>query len=422
MKYHLIGDQGISMRGIRKILESDGHFVSGSDLKKNGHKAENITSDINFVIRSSAISPGSSGWVEVEAAEKFNIPVIKRSKFIGEYTKDKYLIAVSGAHGKTTVTSLIGLLLIEAGLDPTVLVGEVVPQLNDDVVRIGKSKYFVFEACEYDRSFLDIKPDIAVITNIDEEHIDTYPGGLIEIVKAFGQYLNNIKVNGIAIGCELDQNVVKVLNGARSDIKKILYGGKSGKFSKLDLEIKIIGEHNKLNALAACAVADVLRINHEVTKMVLKEFKGAKRRLEYHGEINGSMVFDDYGHHPTEMLATITALRAKYPDKELITVFWPHQYKRVMALKNEFIEVLSKSDEVILKPIYLVPGRDEKLDISSDDLIQGLKEKRVKAEVFQSDSEIVDYLRKISTQDKIILTIGIPPIYKVAEQLVMADK
>lgn len=422
MKYHLIGDQGISMRGIRKILEADGHKVSGSDLKTNGHQAENISKDINFVIRNSAISPGSPGWVEVKEAYKLDIPVIKRSKFIGEYTKDKFLIAVSGAHGKTTVTSLIGLMLIEAGFDPTVLIGEMVPQLGNDVVKIGKSKYFVFEACEYDRSFLDIKPDIAVITNIDEEHIDTYPGGLIEIVEAFSQYLNNIKVNGIAIGCGLDQNVVKVLDGARSDIKKILYGGKSGKFSKLDLEIKIIGEHNKLNALAACAVADVLGLNHEVTETVLKEFEGAKRRLEYHGEINGSMVFDDYGHHPTEMLATITALRAKYPDKELVTVFWPHQYKRILALKNEFIDVLSKSDEVILKPIYFVPGRDEKLNISSEDLAKGLSERNVKVKVLENDEEIVLYLKSISNQEKIILTIGIPPIYKVAEQLVMAEK
>lgn len=422
MKYHLIGDQGISMRGLRKILEADGHQVTGSDLKTNGHHEDNITHDIDLVIRNSAINIGSPGWVEVEKAKEYNIPVIKRSVFIGEYTKDKYLIAISGAHGKTTVTSLIGLMLIEANLDPTVLVGEVIPQLNNDVIRIGKSKYFVFEACEYDRSFLDFKPNMAIITNIDEEHIDTYPGGLPEIVLAFKEYINNIKPGGKLIGCGLDKNVLNVIKDAKPDIKKIIYGDKQGKYSKLEYDLSLIGEHNKLNALAAVAVADELVIKKEVVAKVLKEFKGAKRRLEYVGEVNGSMVYDDYGHHPTEMLATISALRSKFPNKKLVTVFWPHQYKRVLALKDEFIKVLSKSDEVVLKPIFLVPGRDNILNISSEDLTAGLKEKAVKAKVLDNDKEIVSYLKKISTENKIILTIGIPPIYKVAEQLVMAEK
>lgn len=422
MKYHLIGDQGVSMRGIRKILEADGNEVTGSDLKTKGHDSTNITSDIDIVIRNSAITPGSAGWVEVERAEELKIPVIKRSKFIGDYTKDKYLIAVSGAHGKTTVTSLIGLTLIEAGFDPTVLVGEVIPQLNNDVVRIGKSKYFVFEACEYDRSFLDISPNLVVITNIDEEHIDTYPGGLTEIIEAFEKYVDNIKDKGTIIGCEQDQNVIKIVNNAKQNITKIFYGGSSGRYSKLEYKISLIGEHNKLNALAACAVAENLKIDQSVIKKVFEEFKGAKRRLEYMGEVNGSLVYDDYGHHPTEMLATINALRSQFPDKKLLTVFWPHQFKRVMALKNEFIDVLLKSDEVILKPIFFVPGRDEKMDVSSGDLVSVLKTRGVEANVLENDNEIIEYLRQKSNQNLIILTIGIPPIYKVAEQLVMADK
>ena len=422
MRYHLIGDMGISMRGLRKILEADGQTVSGSDLKTNGHRAENISKDIDIVIRSSAISPGSPGWIEVEEAEKYGISVIKRSKFIGEYTKDKFLIAVSGAHGKTTVTSLIGLMLIEGKLDPTVLVGEIIPQLENDVIRIGKSKYFVLEACEYDRSFLDFKPNIAIITNVDEEHIDTYPGGLAEIIETFRDFIGTVKQGGTVIGCGCDVNVVEIINQARPDIKKIFYGDKSGEYSKLKYDLAIIGKHNKLNALAALAVADTLHISEEVKAKVFKEFKGAKRRLEYMGEINGSEVFDDYGHHPTEILASIMALRDKYPEKKLVTVFWPHQYKRILALKKEFVDVLSKSDEVILKPIFLVPGRDEKLDISSQDLANGLNENKIPTKVLENDNEIIEYLRKISDQNKIILTIGIPPIYKVAEQLVMAEK
>lgn len=422
MNYHLIGDQGVSMRGIRKILEAEGHKVTGSDLKTDGHSPKNISKEIDFVIRNSAINPGSEGWIEVETAEKFNIPVIKRSKFVGEYTKDKFLITVSGAHGKTTVTSLIGLIMIEAGMDPTVLVGEVIPQLDNDVARIGKSKYFVFEACEYDRSFLDLTPNIAVITNIDEEHIDTYPGGLSEIIQAFTDFVAEIKSGGTVVGCESDINVKKIVNQSRGDINKILYGGESGEYSKLRYDLTIIGEHNKLNALAACAVAGVLKIDKEVISKTLKEFTGAKRRLEYIGEINGSLIYDDYGHHPTEMMASISSLRNKYPDKKLITIFWPHQYKRVMALKDDFVKVLSRSDQVVLKPIYLVPGRDSVLDVSSEDLAKDLRQKNVNTKVFESDTEIVKYLKEISNSDNIFLTIGIPPIYKVAEQLAMAEK
>lgn len=422
MKYHLIGDQGISMRGVRKILEADGHIVTGSDIKTGGHSASNITPDINFVIRNSAINLGSEGWVEVEAAEKNKIPIIKRSKFIADYMKDKFLIAISGAHGKTTVSSLIGLILIEAGLDPTVLIGEVVPDMNNDVVKIGKSKYFVFEACEYDRSFLDFQPDIEVITNIDEEHIDTYPKGLPEIIEAFEQYVSNIKKDGVLVINKKDINLEKIAAKSRQDIKKIYFGGDDGSYSKLNYNLKIMGEHNKLNALAACAVADYLKINKNIVAKVLREFTGAKRRLEYKGEVNNSLVYDDYGHHPTEMRASIEALKQKYPKKKLITVFWPHQYKRVKALAEQFIDALSKSDEVLLKPIFFVPGRDKKLDIASENLAAEINKKGVEAKVFENDSDLVEYLRKISFDDLVILTIGIPPIYKVAEQLVMAEK
>ena len=416
MKYHLVGDQGVSMSAIRYILEQSGNIVTGSDLKSGNHNIKYITDDIDYVIRSSAISPGSPGWIEVLEAEKRGIKIFKRSEFLAELTKDKFLIAVSGMHGKTTVTALAGLTLIEAGLDPTVLVGEKLNEFGNQAVRIGKSKYFVLEACEYDRSFLDLAPDIAILTNIDLEHLDTYPGGMNEIKEAFQHFITKIKKNGTLIVCEKDENLVKVAKTARSDIKVIHYGDEENINVDKD-KIALIGQHNRLNAEAVFALADFLKINKNYVSRVLANFKGAKRRLEYKGEFRGMPIFDDYGHHPTEILTTIKALREKFPNKKIIMVFWPHQYKRILPLKEYFINALSTADEIILKPIYLVPGRDAKLDITSEELADKLQKLGKKSKVINSDNKIVEYLKSSSDKDRVILTIGIPPIYKVADLL-----
>ncbi|MFA7244469.1 MAG: Mur ligase family protein [Patescibacteria group bacterium] len=411
MHYHLIGSMGVSMRGIQKILEHEGHVVTGSDLKLKGHDAKNISSDIDVIVRTSAVSPGSPGWVEVLEGEKLGIKIVKRSEILADITKKKYLITISGMHGKTTVTSLIGLIMIEAGFDPTVLVGEEVREFGD-VVRIGKSKYFVMEACEYDRSFLDFKPDIAVITNIDKEHLDTYPGGVPEILDAFGEFIKNIKSGGILVYCAEDQNLSQLVN-KYENAKKVPY-----KISGNEFEIGLLGEHNKLNSEAAISVGKELGIKLDIARSVLKKFKGAHRRLEYKGSINGAQVYDDYGHHPTEIRATIKALSDQFPDKKLVVVFWPHQYKRILPLLSEFADAFKLADDVILKPIYFVPGRDEELDVSSEKIVEIINTKGKKAKVFDNDDEICDYLINNTDSSSIILTIGIPPIYKVAEKIV----
>ena len=421
MKYHLIGDMGVSMSAIRYILEQSGNTVSGSDLKFGSHSPKNITDDLDFVIRSSAITSGSPGWVEVLEAEKRGIKVLKRSEFLAELTKDKFLIAVSGMHGKTTVTALIGLTLIEARLDPTVLVGEKLNEFGNQAVRIGKSKYFVLEACEYDRSFLDLAPDVAILTNIDLEHLDTYPGGMSEIKEAFSNFISKIKINGTLIICGKDKNLVDVAKTARSDIKVIYYGEERNRHVDKN-KIALIGQHNRLNAEAAFALADCLKIDNNYVSKVLVNFKGAKRRLEYKGEFRKIPIYDDYGHHPTEISTTIKALKEKFPNKKIIMVFWPHQYKRILPLKKYFIDSLSQADEIILKPIYLVPGRDTKLDITSDELAYELQKLGRKSLVIDDDNKIVEYLKSSNDKDKVILTTGIPPIYKVADLLLKEAK
>jgi len=419
MKYFLIGDQGISMRGIKKYLEAQGETVFGSDLKTTGHKVENITSDIDVVVRTSAVSPGSPGWVEVEAAKKLGIKIMKRSELLREITKDKKVIAISGMHGKTTVTSMAGLCLAAAGLDPTVLIGE---ELEDfgGVLRIGKSDWFVMEACEYDRAFLDFYPQILILTNIEEEHLDTYPGGLPEIKEAFTEYINHVPGNGVIIACGDDENIRDVLSKVKTKAKVIYYGKSSDKFNKLDFELTVPGGHNVLNALAAVALGDYLNIDKEIIKNTLKNFKGARRRFEFKGSFNGADLIDDYGHHPTEIEATLNSLFEKYSGKKKVVVFWPHQYKRIKPFIKQFAQAFKKADEIILKPIFLVPGRDEKLNISSNDLARLINRANGHnvAKVIETDSEIISYLKKDLNKETVLLTIGIPPVYKIADGLI----
>jgi len=417
MKYHFIGDQGISMSGIKKYLLSRGHKVTGSDLKTSGHKKENVTPDIDLVVRSSAINPGSAGWVEVEEAQKLGIKVIKRSELLQEIAKDKTMIAVSGMHGKTTVTAMAGLLLIKAGLDPTVLVGERISDFHDEVLYIGESEWFVMEACEYDRSFLDFYPNILILTNIDKEHLDTYPGGLPEIKEAFVEYIDHVSDDGVIIACQDDSNVVDVIERSKTKAKIIYYGKNSEKYNSLRFDLRIPGKHNRLNALSIIALADYLKVDSKVVKNTLENFKGAKRRFEFKGNVNGSDIIDDYGHHPTEIRATIDALSERYPSKKKIVVFWPHQYKRIKPLLNEFASAFSEADEVILKPIFLVPGRDEKLDVSSKDLADLISRSGREVKIIDSDEEIVELLKKELDKNTVLLTIGIPPVYKIAEAL-----
>ncbi len=419
MKYHFIGDQGVSMAALKKYLAYKGNDVSGSDLKTTGHSAENIAKDVDFIIRTSAVKPGAEGWVEVEKAESLNLNVIKRSKLLGDITKNKKLIAISGMHGKTTVTTMAGLVLIAAKLDPTVLVGAGVLEFGGEAIKIGGSDLWVAEICEYDRSFLDIYPNICLLTNIDKEHLDTFPGGLPEIKEAFKEYLNHIPDKGLIIACADDKNVREVVSELKTKAKIIYYGFTADKYNKLDYELKIPGKHNVLNALAVTALADYFSINPVLTKNILSNFSGANRRFEKLGNLHGCDIIDDYGHHPTEIKATISALKERYPKKNRIVIFWPHQYKRIMPLLQEFGGAFDDANEVILKPIFLVPGRDEKTAVESEDIARLIESrgKGVKARVVNSDAQIVDYLKGRISEKDVVLTIGIPPVYKVGQKL-----
>lgn len=421
MKYHFIGDQGVSMRGLKKYVQHQGHSATGSDLKTGGHKAENITPDIDVVVRTSAVSPGSAGWVEVEEASKRGIKVIKRSELIGQLTSEKELIAISGMHGKTTTTAMAGLVLIAAGLDPTVLVGENVKDFDNDVVRLGNSNLFVLEACEYDRSMLDFYPKVLILTNIEEEHLDTYPNGLPEIKEAFIEFINHIPDDGTIIACSDDENIKDIISKVKTKATVIYYGLSSEKYHTLSYELVIPGKHNVLNALSVVALADVLKIDQKIVEDTLKKFSGAHRRFEILGEYNGATLIDDYGHHPTEIKKTLASLKERYHDKKKIVVFWPHQYKRILPLLDDFGQSFADADLAIIKPIYFVPGRDEILNVSSEDLVAKINKYSGNGKFFETDEKIVEYLKKNLNSDTVLLTIGIPPVYQIIEKILKGN-
>lgn len=422
MHYHLIGISGISMSGLAKILESQGHKVSGSDLKLGGHKKENITAGINKVIISSAVRPGSPAWVEVAEAKRLGIPVIKRSKAIGEIMKKKFGITVSGMHGKTTVSAMIVTILEDAGLDPLILVGGIVKKIGSQV-KTGRGNYFVAEACEYDRSFLDFYPKIAVITNIEREHLDYYTGGLPEIIKTFSQFIKQLPKQGVLVFWGDDKNIKKAIElSKRNDLDLISFGfGKKNRYQKMPVTLKIPGKHNILNALAASAAADYLKINRKISLKTLKNFTGAGRRFEIKGRVNGVTIVDDYGHHPTEIAATISAAREFFPKRRLMIIFQPHQYSRTKIFFKDFVRVLAKADLAIIAPIHAVVGRDEKREISSEELVDAINHlhlRGVGGAIYVSDYEgIVEYLLPRLKRGDVVITIGATEIYKVGDLL-----
>ena len=418
MWYHLIGISGISMKTIAEILKKQGHKVTGSDLKLSGHSKENIVEGIDVVVYTSAITPGSAGWIEVEESKRKKIKLIKRGKILADLVGNRKVIAVSGTHGKTTTTSMIGLTLIKAGFDPLVIVGEEVKEFNG-TYRYGNGEWAVIEACEYDRNFLYLNPQISVITNIEEEHLDHYPGGISELISTFTKFALQTQKDGSIVICGDDKNAMRVYdNLVRSERQTVTYGlCRENQFNQLGFELSIPGDHNRRNALATVAVANQLGIDIEIVNSAISNFSGAHRRFEILGKKNGTVVIDDYGHHPTEIAAFLSGVKEKYPDKKIFTVFWPHQYKRTRAFLEKFPQALSLSSKIIIKEIFFVPGRDEKSNISSMDIVDSInRQQGEKALFIDDDDKIVNYLNDNLDDKYVLVTVGIPPIYKVAKK------
>lgn len=401
-KYHFVGIGGIGVSAIARMLFLQGKEVSGSDSGQSeitndleklgikvfiGHKAENVEKDTEVVIYSVAVKEDNP---EILEAKKRGLLCLSNPQALGELSKQMFTIAISGTHGKTTTTAMIGHILKKAGLDPTVIVGSKILGENTNFTA-GKSKYLVVEACEYKRSFLNLHPSILVITNIEADHLDYYKD-LEDIKSAFDELKKITLTNG-----------GKIIED--SDYKKV----------KTDFSLLTSGEHNILDAQAAIKTAEILGVPQEKSKEYLADFKGTWRRLEYKGKENNkknsNIFYDDYAHHPTEIRASLSALREKYPDQELVCVFEPHQQGRMKIMLNDFVEALKLADKVFIAPIFITREVDD--GITTNKTLADVLNKFVPAYPVENVEELKKYLVKITPPNPLcVVLMGAGNIYK----------
>ncbi len=428
------------MSGIAEVLLNLGYEISGSDLSKNrealrlesmgakvyqGHAAQN-TSGADVVVISSAVAPTNP---EVKAAHKNGVPVIPRIEMLAEIARLKYTIAIAGTHGKTTTTSLVGQVLQTGQMDPTVIVGGRLRSVGTGGV-LGKGEYMVAEADESDGSFLKLSPAIAVITNIDDDHLNYYKT-MKNLEASFVTFANRIPFYGMTIVCGDDPGVQKILSlinrrfltygfGKKWDIRAENVANKNGgtEFDVLyqgqalgRVVLKFPGRHNVLNSLAAIAVGRTLGMSFEKIAAGLAEFSGVGRRLEMKGESNGVVVLDDYGHHPTEMAATIQAVRDRYPDSRLLVMFQPHRYSRTQQLYRKFAQVLSRPDVVFLLPIYPA-GEKPMKGVTSQLIAKHIPKKNWR--LYDKSQSLEPLLETLKSGD-ILLTLGAGDVWKIGE-------
>ena len=445
-KYHIhfVGIGGIGMSGIAELLLNLGYRVSGSDLRASeitanlariggtihiGHQAEQIQG-ADVVVVSSAIDPANP---EVIAAGQAAIPVIPRAEMLAELMRLKYSVAIAGAHGKTSTTSLVANVLAGGGLDPTVVIGGKLKGVGRNAV-LGKGDFIVAEADESDGSFLKFSPAIAVVTNIDREHLDYYKD-LDDIKKAFLGFIDRIPFYGLAVLCLDNAPLQSILPhikkrfatyglSAQADYqaREIVFGEMKSRFSVVhrdadlgEFQLAMPGMHNVTNALAAIAVGCELDIPLDTIKRSLSDAIGVQRRLEIKGEVRGVTVVDDYGHHPTEIQVTLSAVKSNWPDRRKVVVFQPHRYTRTQALLTDFTRSFNDSDILILLPIYA--ASESPIDGVDAVLLQeGIRAHGHRnVTCVQGISACVDHLTNVLAPGDLLLTLGAGDVYRVGE-------
>ncbi len=447
---HFVGIGGTGMCGMAEVLFNLGYRVTGSDLAPSeatdrliklgipvafGHKRENIFG-ANVLVVSSAVKEDNP---EVAAARKDKIPVIRRAEMLGELMRMKFGIAVSGTHGKTTTTSMIGQILSSAGLDPTIVVGGRVVNL-DTHAKLGQGEFMVAEADEYDRSFLMLSPHIAVATNLEADHLDYYKN-LDEIKEAFVQFLNRVPFYGTIILCADEPNLRLIeplltrpvlRYGLTCPAKDCDFWGEDIRMEglvtrfviktklgeKQQIELHIPGVHNVKNALATAAVGREIGMGWDKIAAGLAEFRGVRRRFEIKGKGRGVIVVDDYAHHPTEIETTIRAARAAFPKNRLIAVFQPHLFSRTRDFALEFAVALSHADRAVLTEIY--PSREQPIPgVTSALILEGFEKVGYKNFDFISRWEDVpEVLLPRLKEGDLVITLGAGSIYRASEKLV----
>ena len=450
-KIHFIGIGGVGMVGIAEMLIKQGFSVSGSDLVKNkntirlaslgarifiGHNEKNVRNS-DVVVYSSAVNDSNP---EIKASKSLNITLIPRAEMLSSLMRGYQSIAVAGSHGKTTTTSLIADIFVRASLDPTFIIGgKILGQENKSI--LGTGEYLIVEADESDASFLHLNPEISVVTNIDNDHLDFYENNIEKLDSTFLQFLENLPFYGSAIICidsERSKKIFKLLSRPKisygfekkadyfiKDLKQYATFQKfkivrSSTGKETSLELTLLGKHNALNAVAAFIVAQKAGINIKDIKDSFKNFGGVSRRLEFKAnlKIEGKSVtlIDDYGHHPTELKATIQALRSSNPNKKICMIFQPHRYSRSTLLFKEFVECLREVDKIIILDIYSA-GEQNLQNISSYDFVNALIEKRKNAFFAKNLKEICKILETEIEGNEIIVTQGAGNIVDISNSL-----
>lgn len=437
---HFVGIGGAGMSGMAELLLNLGYEITGSDLLKTGitdrlsslgatiffnHRSQNVEG-ADVVVYSSAVGLENP---ELQEASRRKIPLVRRAELLAELMRMKEGIAIAGTHGKTTTTSMIGRILKEAGSDPTLVVGGVVKSLGTSA-RLGNSSFLVCEADEFDRSFLKLTPTIAVVTNIDVDHLDCYKN-FRAIKRAFLQFLNKVPFYGTCIVCIDDKGVESIL--PKIERKVITYGLRENahiraeevhfkessseftvvhKSERNRLTLDVPGIHNVRNALAAISVGIELELDIETVGRALHEFKGVHRRFELKGEHNGIMVVDDYAHHPAEIEATLSAARSGF-ERRIVTVFQPHLYSRTRDFCVEFARALGMSDVLVITDVY--PARETPIEGVSGELIsQAVQRGGHKETYYIPDQDaLVRFLFKITREGDMVITMGAGDIWRV---------
>lgn len=441
MKIHFIGIGGIGISALAKFYFYQGNKISGSDLSKPivfndkelskikfylGHKAKNLEDDTDLVIYTSAISKDNP---ELLKAKKLKIKTLSYPEALGEITKNYFTIAVSGMHGKSTTTAMIAQILISAKMDPTVIIGSKVNGFGSNGepsnFRFGKSKFLVIEADEYKAGFLNHYPDILVITNIEEEHLD-YFKNLKNILRTFEKFALRLKLkknidikNKYLVVNEEDENIKNLVKKLRGKEIKIKFY--STKKVPKNLKLKVPGKHNISNAMAAFSVGKILKIDEKIILKALNKFQGIWRRLEYKGEINSAKIFDDYGHHPTEIKATLQAGREILKGKgRIFIIYQPHQYYRTYMLFDKFIHAFDLADYVILLDVYSVAGRESekiKKKVNSKILRDKISEHKENVFYFDSFEKAIKFLKDNLKKNDVCIIMGAGDVWKLTENL-----
>ncbi|MCU0561226.1 MAG: UDP-N-acetylmuramate--L-alanine ligase [Desulfobacterales bacterium] len=450
-RIHFVGIGGIGMSGIAELLLNLGYPVSGSDLRETeitarlrrlgavitaGHSAECVRG-ADFVVISSAVRPANP---EVLAAQRLSIPVIPRAEMLAELMRLKYSIAVAGAHGKTTTTSIVAAVLASGGLDPTVVIGGKLMSAGTNAV-LGKGDFIVAEADESDGSFLRYSPAIAVVTNIDREHLDFYPD-LEAIQRVFLQFIDRLPFYGLAVLCLDNEPTQAILPRIKKrhttygmspqadfQIRDVAFEGRSSRFGVVhrgtplgDFRLNLPGVHNVYNATAGIAVGLALDIPVARIRAALDEIAGVQRRLEVKGEADGVIVVDDYGHHPTEIKVTLAAAKACWPERRMVVAFQPHRYSRTRALFDEFTRAFYQADLLCVLPIYAA-GEERLEGVSSRALADGIKAHGHKQVVCVEDlTAAVEFLRNALAPGDLLLTLGAGDVWKIGNRVLSAEE